>query len=345
MATLEERIAALEAMLAALGTPDDYYVSRYSGEEIDAFLAAAQNALKLTKLYSSVSAMTEDYSGTDVAQGQFVGIAPASAEDADYGKIYVKDSSGWVYWTTISTADGIQGPQGLIGPKGDTGATGKSAYQSAVEAGYSGTDTAFNAALKNLAEHDSAYLKRAGGTMTGNLVLNGAPTSSLMAATKKYVDDSVGLKRIATFSTSLTRASARQIGTVNLTSWSGLKPLVAEVICNGPITVDNGSEVYLSFRSGASANLLSFANFKTGTISNPTTKRYIFYPASSSTLIGGGMQTTCNGSVIVDFRNISNALTTGIFVTPGSSVPIYLGYGNASGAPLLTGSFIISFYE
>ena len=36
MATTEERLAALEAKMAALTTPpDDYYTSRYSGEEID----------------------------------------------------------------------------------------------------------------------------------------------------------------------------------------------------------------------------------------------------------------------------------------------------------------------
>ena len=35
-------------------------------------------------------------------------------------------------------------------------------------------------------------LPKSGGTMTGNLILNGAPTSDLQAATKKYVDDNSG---------------------------------------------------------------------------------------------------------------------------------------------------------
>ena len=38
---------------------------------------------------------------------------------------------------------------------------------------------------------DGRYLKLSGGTMTGELTLNGAPTSNLHAATKKYVDDSI----------------------------------------------------------------------------------------------------------------------------------------------------------
>ena len=35
-------------------------------------------------------------------------------------------------------------------------------------------------------------LQKSGGTMTGNLILNAAPTSDLQAATKKYVDDHSG---------------------------------------------------------------------------------------------------------------------------------------------------------
>lgn len=39
MATTEERLAALEAQVAALlGAPEGYYTSKYDGEEIDALL-------------------------------------------------------------------------------------------------------------------------------------------------------------------------------------------------------------------------------------------------------------------------------------------------------------------
>lgn len=38
---------------------------------------------------------------------------------------------------------------------------------------------------------DARYVQLAGGTMTGALTLNGAPTSDLQAATKKYVDDQI----------------------------------------------------------------------------------------------------------------------------------------------------------
>ena len=37
----------------------------------------------------------------------------------------------------------------------------------------------------------TTYLALSGGTLTGNLTLSGAPTTNLMAATKKYVDDEI----------------------------------------------------------------------------------------------------------------------------------------------------------
>lgn len=38
----------------------------------------------------------------------------------------------------------------------------------------------------------SSYMKKSGATMTGALILGGAPTEDLQAATKKYVDDNAG---------------------------------------------------------------------------------------------------------------------------------------------------------
>ncbi len=54
---------------------------------------------------------------------------------------------------------GVQGPQGETGPEGPqgpagvSGQNGKSAFTAAVEAGYTGTETAFNAALSNVPGH------------------------------------------------------------------------------------------------------------------------------------------------------------------------------------------------
>ena len=46
--------------------------------------------------------------------------------------------------------------------------------------------------VANVSGVANGALPKNGGTMTGNLILNGAPTSDLQAATKKYVDDNSG---------------------------------------------------------------------------------------------------------------------------------------------------------
>lgn len=46
--------------------------------------------------------------------------------------------------------------------------------------------------VNNVKTTAEGALPKSGGTMTGNLILNGAPTSDLEAATKKYVDDNSG---------------------------------------------------------------------------------------------------------------------------------------------------------
>ena len=66
-------------------------------------------------------------------------------------------------------AKGATGATGPQGPAGKDGAAGKSAYQQAVDAGYTGTEAAFYAALVTL--KDAPFLPKSGGAMTGNIVL------------------------------------------------------------------------------------------------------------------------------------------------------------------------------
>lgn len=60
---------------------------------------------------------------------------------------------------------GIQGVKGDVGPQGSAGADGKSAYQTAKEAGYTGTEEEFNSALEAL--KGSPFLPLNGGVMRG----------------------------------------------------------------------------------------------------------------------------------------------------------------------------------
>ena len=76
------------------------------------------------------------------------------------------------------------------GNKGDTGPPGTN------------TDATARAAAAAAQATATAALPKAGGTMTGKITLDGAPTANLHAATKKYVDDNAG-------STSATDQTAR----------------------------------------------------------------------------------------------------------------------------------------
>lgn len=75
---------------------------------------------------------------------------------------------------------GIQGPQGVIGPEGPQGPVGsggkdgKSAYQSAVEAGYTGTETAFNAALVQMPNSVPNTRKVNGKALSADITLTAA---------------------------------------------------------------------------------------------------------------------------------------------------------------------------
>lgn len=141
--TLEQRVAVLEEIFLKL---QDYYMSNYSGEEIDALLASAGVPIGITKEYDSVSAMNSDFSGTDVTRGQFVLILPSDTSSEDYGKVYLKGSANWVYVFTLTSLTAIKGPQGPAGANGETGATGQPGKNFAV-LGYYETLSALNAAV------------------------------------------------------------------------------------------------------------------------------------------------------------------------------------------------------
>ena len=75
-------------------------------------------------------------------------------------------------------------------------------------------------------EADARYLRLSGGTMTGPLVLSGAPTANNQAATKKYVDDNAGGKLTLIKSVSITSNGAGYSNTpVSIPNLNLSKPL------------------------------------------------------------------------------------------------------------------------
>lgn len=141
--TIEQRVAVLEEIFAKLR---DYYILLYSGEEIDALLASAGVPIGITKEYNSVSAMSDDFSSTDVTRGQFVLILTTDTSSEDYGKVYLKGSANWVYVFTLTSLTAIKGPQGPAGKTGAKGADGADGKNFMV-LGYYETLSALNAAV------------------------------------------------------------------------------------------------------------------------------------------------------------------------------------------------------
>ena len=141
--TIEQRVAVLEEIFAKL---QDYYMSGYSGEEIDALLASAGVPIGITKEYQSVAEMNQDFTGTDVQRGQFVLILTPDTSSEDYGKVYLKGSANWVYVFTLTSLTAIKGPQGPAGKMGAKGADGADGKNFMV-LGYYETLSALNAAV------------------------------------------------------------------------------------------------------------------------------------------------------------------------------------------------------
>ena len=70
---------------------------------------------QVKKIYDSVEDMNADYSGSDVAVGEFVLIDTGDVQDPDNSKLYVKGPTQYDFVTDLSGAQGIQGPQGTPG--------------------------------------------------------------------------------------------------------------------------------------------------------------------------------------------------------------------------------------
>ena len=90
----------------------------------------------------------------------------------------------------VQGVQGETGARGPAGPAGADGADGRSAYQQAVDGGYTGSESEFNAILAS-----GPWLALSGGSMTGDVAmgnhrLTGLPTPQVESepATKGYAD-------------------------------------------------------------------------------------------------------------------------------------------------------------
>ena len=95
---------------------------------------------EISKTYSSVAAMNADHGNADVPLYGFVLIDTGDVEDEDNAKLFVKQEDGYQYLTDLSGSEGIKGDRGY------------SAYDTAVQLGFIGSEEEWIASLKKPAE-------------------------------------------------------------------------------------------------------------------------------------------------------------------------------------------------
>ena len=134
----------------------------------------------------------------------------------------------------------------------------------------------------------SGYMKKSGATMTGALMLSGAPTEELQAATKKYVDEAVA--NVPTPSGGITQeqADARYLQLAGGTMTGDLKVLESPQ--------SDTSAVSKSYAQGLFATAVSTAN---------TAKQ----TADAASTAAGNAQTTANAALPKSGGTMTGALT------------------------------------
>ena len=141
------------------------------------------------------------------------------------------DGNGNLSWTNDGGLDNpeTQNIRGAKGDKGETGAAGKSAYAAAVEAGYTGTEATFYAALTAMPYHNARHLPDGADPITvkaGNIEASAVETA-------KIKDGAVTMAKLADHAVSVDY-------TVMLdTTWSGdAAPYTKEQTINGILAAD-----------------------------------------------------------------------------------------------------------
>lgn len=114
------------------------------------------------------------------------------------------DGNGNLSWTNDGGLDNpaTQNIRGAAGPKGETGPAGKSAYAAAVEAGYTGTEATFYAALTAMPYHNARHLPDGADPITvkaGNIEASAVETA-------KIKDKAVTMAKLADHAVSVVKS-------------------------------------------------------------------------------------------------------------------------------------------
>jgi len=119
------------------GSQTDWLASLVGATGLKGDKGDAGKDFQIVKTFPSIAEMN----GDGFSDGDFTMIA-SDVNDPDDGKLYVWNGTGFTYVADLSGSQGIKGDtgdKGDKGDKGDTGGQGLSAYQVAVNAGFSGS--------------------------------------------------------------------------------------------------------------------------------------------------------------------------------------------------------------
>lgn len=128
-------------------------------------------------------------------------------------------------------------------------------------------------------EADARYLQLSGGTMTGDLILNGAPTADNQAATKAYVDGKAGgMQLVGTDTRSFTETTAEAYTLSPPIAPN--KPVMVELIVHqGALLKVNASTPQDSAFWVADYDIINFDDIAYGTLTLPEISGYrMFFP-------------------------------------------------------------------
>ncbi len=138
--TIKETVYGADGEVSSENTLEKYIWNGNKGDKGDTGDTGPKgdpgNSYVVKGLYATLAALQAAHPTGSEGDAWFVGTS-----DSNVVYQWDVDKAAWV------NAGPLKGPKGDTGPQGATGADGKSAYEAAQDGGYTGTETAFNAAL------------------------------------------------------------------------------------------------------------------------------------------------------------------------------------------------------
>ena len=170
--------------LATIGTDEEGETVLYTAKTANALSGCRRGVEGTAKSWQAGEPIGRNFTAKDHAD--LIAEIQEAAKTAEAGGVTFDDGETFQEKYNSGELVGPIGKTGATGKDGPQGPTGKTAYQYAVDGGYTGTEAQFQAILGN-----GPWLPLTGGTLTGALVVQ-APAANGNPATKKYVDDLVG---------------------------------------------------------------------------------------------------------------------------------------------------------